>query len=105
MPRPTTRAENHRDPAFHPLFDALPRRVQAACEESFEIFLANPNLRGFRLHPLKANHRGSHLPDSWSVEPVVGYRAIFFVRPEDGRHVWYWIGTHADYDRFTGVKA
>lgn len=30
------------------------------------------------------------------------YRAIYFVQGEI--NVWYWIGTHAAYKRFTGSK-
>ena len=29
------------------------------------------------------------------------YRAIY-ATDEDGVNVWYWIGTHADYDVFVG---
>ena len=40
-------------------------------------------------------------PGSFSVSVTMNYRAIFFL---DGPvNVWYWIGTHADYDRFTGA--
>jgi hypothetical protein len=30
------------------------------------------------------------------------YRAIYAVA--DGKNVWYWVGTHAEYDIFTGGK-
>jgi hypothetical protein len=30
------------------------------------------------------------------------YRAIYVV--EDGVNIWYWIGTHAEYDQFIGEK-
>jgi hypothetical protein len=38
-----------------------------------------------------------------SISVTIGYRAIY-VTDEDGTNVWYWIGTHADYDTFTGKK-
>ena len=30
------------------------------------------------------------------------YRAVYIV--DGDANVWYWVGTHADYDRFTGGK-
>jgi hypothetical protein len=29
------------------------------------------------------------------------YRAVYFVAP-DGVNIWYWVGTHAEYDTLTG---
>jgi hypothetical protein len=46
--------------------------------------------------------KGNHLPNSFSVAPTTQYRALYVV---DGEiNVWYWIGTHADYKKFTGSK-
>ena len=46
--------------------------------------------------------RGSIGRESISVSVTIGYRAIYVVR--NNGNVWYWIGTHADYDKFTGRK-
>lgn len=86
---------------FHELFAALPAKVRATSKIRFAQFVANPCNVSLRLHKLKDHGRGKHVPGSYSVSVTTSYRAIFFI---DGQtNVWYWIGTHADYDRFTGV--
>ena len=40
--------------------------------------------------------------NSSSVSITMQYRAIYTVDGTD--NVWYWIGTHADYDVFIGKK-
>jgi hypothetical protein len=32
------------------------------------------------------------------------YRAIYVVDEETDQNVWYWIGTHAQYEKFTGKR-
>lgn len=62
----------------------------------------HPHHPSFRLHELEDNKKGEHVPGSFSVSITRQYRAIFV--HENGVNVWYWIGTHADYDVFTGGK-
>ena len=45
---------------------------------------------------------GQHEAGSVSVSITRQYRAIYVRQGEV--NVWYWIGTHADYDTFTGRK-
>ncbi len=59
-----------------------------------------PERKTFRWHKLKESSRGSHVPESFSVSITMSLRAIYF--EENGVRVWYWVGTHADYDRFCG---
>jgi hypothetical protein len=49
---------------------------------------------------LKDTKKGEHVPDSVSISITMQYRAIFVV--VDGINVWYWIGSHSEYNRFTG---
>jgi len=44
--------------------------------------------------------RGRHRLNSWSVWINREYRAIFVVDGET--NVWYWVGSHSDYNTFTG---
>lgn len=48
--------------------------------------------------------KGKHVPGSYSVSITMQYRAIYFLDVETKQNVWYWVGTHAEYDRFTGRK-
>lgn len=92
---------NRRLESFRALFNPLPDRVKAAAVSSFERFCNNPMHPSLRLHRLRETRKGRHRPDSFSVSVGSQYRALFF---EDGdANLWYWIGTHADYDEFTGA--
>jgi hypothetical protein len=68
------------------------------------LFDRDPAHRSLRHHRLKDNKKSQHAPDTYSVSPTMGCRALYVVTP-DGVNVWYWIGTHGEYDVFTGVKS
>jgi hypothetical protein len=70
--------------------------VRGACL----LYDANPNLSSFRRHELREIKKGHHVPGSISITPTMQYRALYV--EVDGINEWYWIGTHADYKRFTG---
>lgn len=98
----TGKTINRRTRNFKKLFEDLPAQVQELAREQFRRFCDQPCDPSLRLHRLEDNERGSHLEESWSVAIGLQYRAIYVVR--GNMNVWYWIGTHADYDRFTGEK-
>jgi hypothetical protein len=80
----------------------LPANVQQLARAAFKAFKSNPAHPSLRVHQLKDNSRGSHRPGSWSASITLHYRAIFFI--DGDANVWYWIGSHNDYDQFTGKK-
>ena len=80
----------------------LPERIRRLSERTFATFLANPAHPSLRLHALEDDGRGRHLAGSTSVSITMQYRAIYVV--EDDTNVWYWVGTHNDYDGFTGRR-
>jgi hypothetical protein len=84
------------------MFAALPAQHQQAATAAFGSFLQNPQHPALRSHALKPTRSGQHWPGSISVSISRGYRAIYAVR--NGVNIWYWIGSHADYDTFTGRK-
>ena len=95
-------ARNRRKCVYHQLLATLPQHVRATADQKFALFVVNPRHVSLRLHKLKDRSRGQHVPGSYSVSVTPRYRAIFFI---DGQtNVWYWIGTHADYDCFTGLR-
>jgi hypothetical protein len=93
---------NRRTAAFRAMFAALPAEIQQAARDAFRMFLANPRHPALRSHPLRPTGKGEHLSGSVSVSVTIKYRAIYVVR--DGVNLWYWIGSHADYDAFIGKK-
>ena len=75
-------------PSFWLAYDGLPTSVQRIADRSFEILKDNPR------HPsLHFKNVGPY----WSVRAGVHCRALA-VEVENGA-LWFWIGSHAEYDR------
>lgn len=76
---------------FRERFEALSESVQQEAEKAYRLFRADPNHPS--LHFKKV--RGSEY--TYSVRIGLGHRALGSFK--GGRIRWYWIGTHAEYDR------
>ena len=77
---------------FVDCFRRLPAAVQAQARKNYRLWRANPS------HPslhFKRVHRHDEL---YSVRIGIGWRALGLLE-EDTIH-WFWIGSHADYDKF-----
>lgn len=94
--------QNRRTHEFRKLFQQLPKHIRSLATKAFKLWLKDPNHKSLRLHRLKNRNKAKHIEGSYSVSINMQYRAIFFVK--DNVNYWYWIGTHADYDKFTGVS-
>ena len=68
--------------------------------KAIRLWEANPKHRSLRLHPLKDTKKGRHASGSFSISLNMQYRAIYVW--DGGVAVWYWVGSHADYDRLIG---
>ena len=97
-----SRNENRRTWEFKEQLKRLPVSIQERAEAAFEYFCNDPTYNGLHVHVLKDNKRGQHYPDSFSVRIDRNHRAIF--RVVESVNLWYWVGTHKDYDTFTGIK-
>lgn len=75
-------------PAFWECYRRLPQHVQALADKNYEILKENPKHPS--LHLKKVNQY-------WSVRVGISYRALA-VEVKEGL-LWFWIGSHADYDR------
>ncbi|MFV9506641.1 MAG: type II toxin-antitoxin system RelE family toxin [Oscillochloridaceae bacterium umkhey_bin13] len=75
-------------PAFWQHYDRLPSAVQAQADKSYELLKANPQ------HP---SLHFKQLGRFWSVRIGLRYRALAVAVPEG--LIWFWIGSHAEYDR------
>jgi hypothetical protein len=93
---------NVRTKEFKEMFARLPEEIQGLANGAFEMFQENPAHNALRHHALGDNNRGKHRERSFSVSITMQYRAVY---TRDGdTNVWYWIGTHSDYDTFIGKK-
>ncbi len=96
------RERNRTSRSFRELYDGLPLPIKEAVRNACILFNENPSHPSLRYHPLKETKKGRHIPESYSVSITMQYRAIHMI--EDRINVWYWIGSHAQYDAFVGLK-
>jgi hypothetical protein len=74
-------------PAFWQAYAKLPENVRALADKNYALLKENPQ------HPsLKLKKVGRY----WSVRVGLRYRALAV--ETGGDLVWFWIGSHADYD-------
>ena len=76
---------------FRAAFSDLPAEVQAHARRAYELFKQDPNhpsLRFRQVHPTRP---------IFSARVGLAYRALA-VRSDD-MVIWFWIGSHAEYDR------
>ena len=78
-------------PTFWRAFEKLPAQIQELANKNFALLNDNPDLPSLRLKKV-----GPY----WSVRVGMRYHALA-VEIEEGL-LWFWIGTHADYDRLIG---
>ena len=69
----------------------LPEHVQRQAADAHKLFVNNPHHPSLRFKQICAN------PPTYSARVGIGYRAVGGL--DGDTIVWYWIGTHADYDQ------
>ena len=82
---------HHASPRFWRCYDALPARIRELADKNFELLKADsahPSLHFKRIGRFHSVRVGLH------------YRALG-VDADDGV-LWFWIGTHAEYDALVG---
>ena len=94
------RKRNRTSRKFRESYASLPTDIKEAVRVACIRFNDNPAHRSLRYHRLKETKKGRHLPNSFSVSINMQYRAIHIIK--NGINIWYWIGPHAEYDKFTG---
>jgi hypothetical protein len=78
--------------SFWKRYDALPDSVKILADKSYALLQHNPRHPGLHFKKIDS--------ELWSVRVGVGHRALALQNP-DGFD-WFWIGTHAEYDRLIG---
>jgi hypothetical protein len=97
------RQRNRTTEQYRRQYASLPKHVQELVRGACTLFNEDPAHPSLRHHQLEDRKTGSHQPGSFSVSITMQYRAVYVVA-DDGTNIWYWIGTHAEYKRFTGSK-
>ena len=74
-------------PAFWEAYRRLPEQVRALADKNYALLKANPQ------HPSLQFKKVGRF---WSVRVGLRYRALAV--EADDNLIWFWIGSHADYD-------
>jgi len=83
---------SHANERFWEPFRGLPEQVRRRARRAYRTFQANPfhpSLQFKQVHPRRP---------IFAVRVGLGYRALDVRDGED--IVWFWVGTHGEYDRF-----
>jgi hypothetical protein len=75
-------------PSFWEAYRALPDQVRFAANDAFQLLKSNPSHPSLRL---------KKVGNFWSARIGLHHRAL--ASGIDGGLLWFWIGSHADYDR------
>ncbi len=83
--------ESYAEPSFWKAYRALPEHVRSAAREAYRRFEENPAHPGFQFKRLGKKR------SVCSVRIGLDHRALGVV--SGGTVIWFWIGSHAEYDR------
>ena len=83
--------KSHTTPKFWKAYDRLPKSIQEHADTAYAIWRQNP------FHPSLQFKRVDAEEPIFSVRVGRGYRALGWL--EGDTIVWFWIGTHDEYDR------
>ncbi|TAN56155.1 MAG: hypothetical protein EPN26_04260 [Rhodospirillales bacterium] len=80
--------------SFWQLYDALPLAAQRQAMRAYALWQSDPWHQSLHFKCVSEKH------GTWSARVGIHWRALGF---RDGEAViWFWIGSHADYDRLIG---
>lgn len=82
---------------FRELLRDLPVEARRQAYAAYRLFKANPN------HPSLYFKRVDNDPPVYSARVGISYRALGVRRPSD-TILWFWIGTHAEYDKILAKR-
>ena len=85
--------KHHANPRFWRCYRGLPREIRQLADRSYDLLKANPAHRS--LHFKKVGQ-------FWSARVGLHYRALAVEAERD--LVWFWIGSHAEYDQLVGRR-
>jgi len=79
---------------FRDLLAALPAHVRQQARDAFHLFRQNPSHPGLRFKKVHPD------PPIYSARVGIGHRAVGALNGDTV--IWFWIGSHADYDKLLG---
>jgi hypothetical protein len=82
---------SHLTDKFRKAFAELPADVRKHARQAYRLFIENPHHPSLRFKSIHPSRR------IYSVRIGLDYRAVGIWEEDD--IIWYWIGSHADYDK------
>jgi len=87
---------SRRTKVFVDLLAELPPEVVRQAKEAYRLWSKNPS------HPSLRFKKIQNFDNVWAVRVSINYRAV---GARDGdKIVWFWIGSHAEYDRLLKMR-
>ncbi len=83
---------------FRKLFVKLPQRVKETAKKNYELWKENPFHSSLEFNEVKPKE------NIWSVRVGIGWRALGVMKSYEDSIVWFWIGSHSEYDKILGKK-
>jgi hypothetical protein len=84
--------------SFRKLFEDLPQRVKETAKKNYGLWKENPFHPSLEFKEVKPKEK------IWSVRVGIGWRALGVMKSEEEKIVWFWMGSHAEYDKILGKK-
>jgi len=81
---------SHTTDKFRKAFTELPADVRKQARQAYRLFIENPNHPSLRFKPIHPTR------PIYSVRVGLNYRAVGIREGND--IIWYWIGSHAEYN-------
>ncbi len=80
---------HYASPSFWSAYEKLPKFIKKLSDKNYELLKSDPKHPS--LHLKKVGHY-------WSVRIGLHYRALGVAVEEEV--IWFWIGSHSDYDKY-----
>jgi len=81
---------------FISCFKGLPKRIQQVARRNYRVWKDNPGHSGLQFKRITGK------TSIFSIRVGIGWRALGVLEGED--MIWFWIGSHADYEKLIKSK-
>lgn len=81
------------NPDFIKRFARLPERVKRTARKNYKLWKANPH------HPSLEFKHITGTKNTYSIRAGIGWRAVGVMKPDKNTIIWFWIGSHSEYDK------
>jgi len=90
--------KSSRTQSFRRQFLKLPAPIKQTAKKNYELWKQNPFHPSLEFKPVKLKE------NIWSVRIGIGWRALGVIKMDEDKIVWFWVGSHAEYDKILSKK-